>query len=343
MPIPVNVPPYSTAEDVLRLARTLALDAGISITGDLLADDAPGVLISAATQVGFVVTITTNQIHNFNIGDIVNVKNVTVAGYNGLQTIQTIPALNQFTYTLGVGGLGASSGGSASLSPSQAFILLNSAYRYVQDKIANLGYEMPKTEAVLTALPPVNSAALDPATRVYIGYDFYFDGVNLLNPTTPTPSPVLPLDMLSPEVLKERQTGVKALFRPMGMANDGLSLRPQYAFNLEWDWRDDRIYMPGATQSLDIWIRYQRYLTDVSVPADQIQIFHGANAIAYTLANRFSNPRGGDMGGHFVKERDDEINQIVTRSAHKNVRKSVRRQPYGGGHASGWGWGGGGN
>jgi len=336
MPIPVQVPPYATAEDVLRLTRTICLDAGISITGDLLSDNAPGVLISAATQAGFVVTITTQQAHNFNIGDIVNVINVTVAGYNGLQTVQTIPALNQFTYTLGVAGLVASSGGSASLAPSQAFILLNSAYRFVQDKIANLGYETPISEAVLTGIPAVPVAVQDPATQVYVGYDFYFDGLNLLGPLTVPPSPVLPLDMLIPLVVMERFTGVKSIFRPMGMANDGLAKRMQTAFNQEWEWRGDRLYMIGATQALDLWIRYQSYFAEITQATDQVRIFHGANAIAYTMANRFSNPRGGDASGHYVAERDEEIRQIVMRSAHKNARKQVRRQPYGGGHASGY-------
>lgn len=312
------------------------MDAGISITGDLLSDLAPGVLISAATEAALVVTITTQQAHNFNINDVVTVQNVTIAGYNGLQTVQTIPALNQFTYTLGVAGLGASSGGSASLSPSQAFILLNSAYRFVQDKIANQGYETPISEAVLLAIPPVPLAVQDPATQVYVGYDFYFDGLNLMNPTTLIPAPVLPLDMLIPLVVKERQTGTKAVFRPMGMANDGLSQRMQTAYQQEWEWRGDRLYMPGANQILDLWIRYQSYFAELTQGTDQVRIFHGANAIAYTIANRFSNPRGGDVSGHYVSERDEEIRQIVMRSSHKNARKNVRRQPYGGGHASGW-------
>lgn len=335
MPIPIALPPYPTAEAVLQLARTICLDAGISITGDLLADNAPGVTVGAATQAGFVVTITTNQAHNLNIGQVVNVQNVGVAGYNGLQTIQTIPALNQFTYTLVVNGLGASSGGSVSLSPSQGFILLNSAYQYVTDKIANLGYETPIAEAVLSNLTAMPAAVRDPSLRVYVGYDVYFDGLTNNTPAN-NGTPVLPPDMLLPLVVQERQSGVHATFRPMGMANDGLSLRQQQAFQYEWDWRNDRLYMIGATQTLDLWTRYQAFFPDVSAPTDQIKIFHGGNAVAYTIANRFSNPRGGDVGGHYVAEREEEIRQIVTRSAHKNQRKQQRRGPYGGGHASGW-------
>jgi hypothetical protein len=334
MPFTINAP-YASAEEVLQLARVLCLDANISITGDLLADSAPGVLITSATEAAFTVTITTNQAHNFNVGDSVTVKNVTVTGYNGTFIVQTVPALNQFTYVLSVAGLGAGVGGSVSLSPSQGFILLNSAYRFVQDKIANLGYERPISEAVLINIPAMPASVQDPATQVWIGYDFYFDGLNLLNLTTVPVVPVLPNDMLIPLVVKERVTGTKAIFRPMGMANDGLSKRMQTAFEQEWEWRGDRLYMIGATQALDFWIRYQAYFPTLTQATDQVLIFHGANAIAYTIANRFSNPRGGDVGGHYVSERDEEIRQIVMRSSHKNARKSVRRQPYGGGHASG--------
>lgn len=335
MPIPVSVPAYPTAEQVLQLTRVLALDAGISITGDLLADTAPGVLISAAAQAGFIVTITTNQAHNFNIGQVVNVQNVTVAGYNGLQTVQTVPALNQFTYTLAVNGLGASSGGSVSLNPSQAFILLNSAYQYVQDKIANQGYETPLGEVVLSNVTPVPASVQDPATRVYIGYDVYFDGLTNNTPAQ-NGTPILPSTLLLPLVVKERPHGVKSRFTDMGMANDGLDLRQQLPRMGEWDWRDDKLYMIGATQALDLWMRYQAYFPDLTQPTDQVKIFHGANAVAYTLANRFSNPRGGDVSGHYVSERDEEIRQIVLRTSHKNQRKSIRKNPYGGGHASGW-------
>jgi hypothetical protein len=335
MPIPINLPPYPTAEDVLQLARVLCLDAGVSIQGDLLADAGPGIQINAAAQVGLVVTITTNQVHNLNVGQVVDVENVSVAGYNGKQTIQTVPAANQFTYSLAAGGLGAGVGGTASPSPSQGFLLLNSAYRYVQDKIANQGYETPIAEAVLKNLTAVPAAVRDPATRVYVGYDVYFDG-NANNTPAVNGTPVLPADLLIPLVVKERVSGQAANFRDMGMANDGLSLRMQLPYLGEWDWRNDRLYLVGATQTLDLWLRYQSFFADVAQPTDQIRIFHGGNAVAYTLANRFTNPRGGDVGGHFMAERDEEIRQIVMRSAHKNVRKNIRRQPYGGGHASGW-------
>jgi hypothetical protein len=313
----------------------ICLDAGISIKGSLLGDAAPGVAITAASQAALVVTITTAQAHQLNIGDVVNVQNVGVAGYNGLQTVQTVPALNQFTYVLGAGGLGNSSGGSANLSPSQAYILLNSAYRTVQDEIANLGYETPKKEATLVNITAMPVAVRDVNTRCFINYTEYFDGQNILTPAHDG-APVLPPDLMAPLVLKERIHQTGALFSPMDQARDGLPLRPQQPFLRVWDWIDDALYFIGSTQALDVWMKYQAFFPALNTATDQIKIFHGGEAIAYTLANRFSAPRGGEAAGHFDTEAKRAIQTIVNRSNKKQSRKDARRQPYGGGHASGW-------
>lgn len=335
-PVITNAPPDSTAEEVLQLVRTITLDAGISITGNLLGDTSPGVVISAISEAANTVTVTTQQAHGLSVGQLVTILNVVPSGYNGQFAVVTAPALNQFTYTNPTAGLGAGSGGSVSMAPSQAFVLLNSAYEYVQDKLANMGWERPIEEAFLLGVTAVPLAVRGAATRVYIGYDVYFDGVQNWNAqSTPPFVGLLPGDLKIPLVLKERVNGSNSGFRPMGMANDGLTLRTQLPYFGEWEWRGDRVYLVGATQTLDIYLRYEAYFPKLVFPSDPVKIFHGKNAIAYTLANRFSAPRMGDVGGHFVAERDEEIRQLAIRSAHKNARKSIRRQPYGMGHAGG--------
>jgi hypothetical protein len=142
-PVITSLPPYPTAENVLQLVRTLVLDAGISIAGNLLGDNSPGVVIASISESGGTVTVTTQQAHGLNVGNLVMVSNVVPAGYNGQFAVVSVPALNQFTYLNPAVGLATGAGGSVSISPSQAFILLNSAYQYVQDKIANLGFETP--------------------------------------------------------------------------------------------------------------------------------------------------------------------------------------------------------
>lgn len=336
-PVITSLPPYSTAEQVLQLVRTITLDAGISINGNLLGDTSPGVVITAISEAANVVTVQTQQAHGLVIGTLVTVLNVVPAGYNGQFAVASVPALNQFTYVNPTAGLGAGAGGSVSIAPSQAFILLNSAYRYVQSRIANIGMETPIEEAVLSGITAMPAAVRDPGTRVYIGYDVYFDGQQNWNQGSNPPfTGLLPSDLKIPLVLKERVHGATtAGFRPMGMANDGLTLRSQLPYFGEWEWRGLRLYLIGATQTLDLWLRYEAFFPALVFPTDVIRIEQAENAIAYTLANRFSAPRMGDVGGHFTAERDDEIRQIGIRYAHKNLRKSIRRQPYGMGHASG--------
>lgn len=248
MPIlpPVVQPPYPTAEFVLNLVRTICLDAGISLSGDLLSDTA--------------------------------------------------------NYT---------------------FTLLQSAYEYVQDEIANHGYETPKKEIILSNITAVPAAVLSPATQVYIDYANYFDGLNQ------KAAPVLPQDLLAPVRLWERPNGSLLRFSEMNLANDGLDSLPQYSFLRQWEWRDDKLYMIGATQALDIRLRYQAYFPALVGPNSIVKIFHGANAIAYTMAYNFSGPREGAVAQMFMTERDKSIAQIVTRIARKNQRRNIRPRPYG--------------
>jgi hypothetical protein len=58
-----------------------------------------------------VVTLATTLPHGFIPGQVVWVYNVPIAGYNGLQTIQTVPSTTQLTYTVDTNNLAASSGG----------------------------------------------------------------------------------------------------------------------------------------------------------------------------------------------------------------------------------------
>jgi hypothetical protein len=142
--------------------------------------------------------------------------------------------------------------------------------------------------------------------------------------------------MLIPEQAMERIHGSGSQFRPMSQPNGPIYPRQQLAFNGEWFWSGDSIYMQGSINTLDMWLFYTQALPKLTQGTDQLKIFQGQNAVAYTLANRFSSPRGGDMTGHYVAERDDEIRQIASRSARRQDRRSERRPPYGGGHAGGW-------
>jgi hypothetical protein len=70
-----------------------------------------GVAITAATNVGQVVTITTQAAHGFSVNDIVIVYGVTPSQYNGSYTVTSIPTSTSFTYAVGASfGAGTSFG-----------------------------------------------------------------------------------------------------------------------------------------------------------------------------------------------------------------------------------------
>ncbi len=75
--------------------------------------DASTVAITAASQVGGTVTITTATAHGLGTGIPITIAGVGVAGYNGTFPITSVSAPNKFTYTTAA-GLAASSGGTAS-------------------------------------------------------------------------------------------------------------------------------------------------------------------------------------------------------------------------------------
>src|ERR1051326_2494689 len=95
-----------------RANPTATVDQGTALANDSL--------ISAATETGSTVTITTVGSHGFAVGDTVVISGVGVGGYNGTFIITSVVANPgnqpiQFTYTDPTTGLGASSGGTANV------------------------------------------------------------------------------------------------------------------------------------------------------------------------------------------------------------------------------------
>jgi hypothetical protein len=83
---------------------TLVNEVGTSASGAAYSAALPGV-----------VTITTLTPHGFIPGEIVFISGVAVAGYNGLQTIDTVPSTTTFTFTTSQTGLANSGTGSVRL------------------------------------------------------------------------------------------------------------------------------------------------------------------------------------------------------------------------------------
>ncbi|GAC1632881.1 MAG: hypothetical protein NVS9B14_06750 [Candidatus Acidiferrum sp.] len=73
---------------------------------------------NGATQVGFLVTITTTAAHGLSANDVTTIAGVTVAGYNATVTVRSVLSATQFTYVAATSGLAASGAGTSSSATS---------------------------------------------------------------------------------------------------------------------------------------------------------------------------------------------------------------------------------
>lgn len=173
---------------------------------------------------------------------------------------------------------------------------VNGAYQRLQEYLVAQNFsklintiQLPNISAVATA---------DPGTYCYIDWTGYFNGVTLFS------SPALPQDLTAPLRLKERvhgATGTGAEFTPMEYVANGLTGNVKGARNYNWAWDNDRLIFPGATQAMDMEMRYISYLADfedVGSPVtthwyDQpVPIMRVRDAFAWYIAFEYSAARG---------------------------------------------------
>ena len=216
--------------------------------------------------------------------------------------------------------------------------MFNNAFRKLQEFLANLGYTKLTGDTVITGLPPV--ASTDPATMVWIDWFNYFDGANLWA------LPVLPNDLIIPKRLWERQTGTASGFADMGMYLDGLPNWAKKSRNLVWEWRGDQIFMPGSQATMDIRVRYARYLPDIqdagSVPWFQqpVPIMRCMDSLSYFICSEVLEARADIEENPFIDKATAAAKLIMNRDVATMQRVNIRRRPRSGrGEGSGYGGG----
>lgn len=133
---------------------------------------------------------------------------------------------------------------------------VNNAWRRSQDYLRNLGYASLTNETSFSGVPA--AASTDPLTQTYIDWTGYYDGSVLHTAIT------LPQDLVWPTDLWERITGQTPAGNMLEMDYilNGLPAAAKSAWNRVWEWRQEKIYMPGATGAVDLRMRYARYLLD---------------------------------------------------------------------------------
>lgn len=216
------------------------------------------------------------------------------------------------------------------------YTMLNAAYRHLQRKLTNAGVETFTRETQLLQVPV--AAGLDPGLQVYCSFTGFYDGVQMHE------NPVLPVDMIAPLKLWERQSAPPnstfnpANYIPMYKTTDGLPSRAQTIWLREWEWREDAIWMVGATQVIDLRFRYNCWLADLLDSTSLVMIVNCAEALAYYTVMEFCRPRGSVVADQYEALGDKAVDEMTVINSRAKQRQNHRRRPYSGGNHSGWGY-----
>ena len=210
---------------------------------------------------------------------------------------------------------------------------VNNAWTRLKQFLADEGYTKTKEEVVLSPIPTINSAKMnDPAVQVWLDWTGFFDGVTL------STGVALPQDLAQPLKLWERPAGSLGLFVDPGMEYilDGLPMLTHTNFNSRWEWRNYKIYMPGALQQMDLRLRYERFdgdFTDTTTPAvirwfeKPIPILQCTDAFSFYIAAEFCGSRGQyDIANGFEMKGQNAAKFIMNRDIRMKQRVQVRRQ-----------------
>lgn len=298
----VGTTAFSTAEDAFSLIRSLLNDA-----------DIPSVLAitpTGAVRAGNLVTITTSVAHGLQQGSVVQVASVTDSSFNGTQVVVAVPTSTTFTYNQSAGPASSGNGVVSVLiqgdwaTDAVLLPLVNKAYRKVQERLLEAGSKTMTAEATLTL--PIGATSITDSTN-----------------------PQLPVDFLAPRVLYEKISGTQ-FFGPSMQPVDVIPDGPQGAVNYRFAWFSDGLYFLGATNALDMLIRYFTSLQALSDGTSPILIRGGLDAVASYGAFLAATSRGGTNSGIFAQLHQEDMKNLLNMQSHARQYLAARRQPYGG-------------
>lgn len=308
---------FKQARDAMELVRSLLAD--LDVTGRSYITASP----TGAVRVSGISTITTTSAHGLVPGDVVFIQAVVQTSFNGTYQVDTVPTSTTFTYLQvsegdnisGQGYLDQLNQGDV-YTDTILFPMLNASYRDVQRALLEDGSP--------TATDDVEW--LDVATNTTVISD--------------VTDPQLPADFLAPRMLYERMQGQR--YRALQPV-DELPDRSQQALNYVFSWRTEAIYLPGATNRLDLKLRYYRTLADLTDADSYILIRGGSDAVAYDCAFKAATSRSDPRAITFKVDAERELGKLLDMQAHSGQYMPRRRQPYGGRQYLGrgyvrWGW-----
>lgn len=215
--------------------------------------------------------------------------------------------------------------------------IFNNAYRRAQEYLSDKGYIRLTDEIVILGIPP--SVATDVSVQCYIDWTGYYNGSTVNTGFT------LPSDLMFPEWVGERINGQNSQFARMENMMDGLPTFSPQPLNRFWEWRSDRLYIPGASATTDFRIRYCKYLPDIvangSTPwyAQQVPIARVFNCLSLYICAEVAIARP-DLGidpSVYEDQAQMAADKIFNRDVRMKQRVNVRRRSRSG-RLEGYGW-----
>lgn len=200
--------------------------------------------------------------------------------------------------------------------------LINDALEWFQNEISNHGDASFTKETYLSGVTVVG--VNDPGVQVNISDTGYFDGV------VAAATPQLPPDLLQPLMMWERLSGSIDIWDEMRQCLDGLPSISQGQLLGMWEWRQDAIYMPGATQAQELRLRYDGAQAAFATAQDTLYYRGATGAIAYKMLSSYMASRNPDLAKMANGEAYSRLSQLITRNSRMQQRAPVTRGSYGG-------------
>jgi hypothetical protein len=204
-------------------------------------------------------------------------------------------------------------------------IIFNAAWRRLQKRLGNLGYRRLIGDNLTIYSLPVNSSP-DPADQSNLTWSGFFDGQYFWD------TPQLPQDFCAPLKVRERISGTNSPFMPMMCGLDGLtSWYIRNSLNRMWEWRDDALYLLGATGLTDLNLRYIKYLPDIVDSGElpwyyiPVPIMRCSDALAWYIAVEVTSARGPEFVADLEAKAELAMSEIFNDQARADQRTNCRR------------------
>ena len=133
-------------------------------------------------------------------------------------------------------------------------------------------------------------------------------------------------------MLWERATANTAdVFVPMEKFTSGggmLNLQPSTYLRL-WEWREDKINLIGATQSITVRVRYEKVLPLLTLGTDPVQIRSATDPLAFATAALAARSRGARaLAQDLLGTAQMATENLIERYVRPEQLKGRRRMPY---------------